>query len=66
MALATNLRVDYDQMDDILVRIGKANGVPQRMNMWKDIGTQSIPQKVDGDTNFNIDPTSRVIQTPIF
>jgi hypothetical protein len=53
-------------MDDILVRIAKANGVPQRKDMGKDIGTQAIPQKVDGDTNSNIDPTSQVIQIPIF
>jgi hypothetical protein len=36
------------------------------MNMGKDIGTRVIPQKVDGDTNSNIDPTSWVIQIPIF
>ncbi len=66
MALATSLRVDYDWMDDILVIIAKANGVPQRMDMGKDIGTQAILQKVDGDTNSNMDPTSWVIQIPIF
>ncbi len=66
LALATSLRVDYDQIDDILVKIAKANSVPQRMDMGKDIGTQAIPQKVDDDTNSNIDPTSRVIQIPIF
>ncbi len=55
------LRVDYDRMDDILAKIAKANGVLQRMDTGKNIGTQAIPQKVDGDTNSNIDPTSRVI-----
>jgi len=48
-------------MDDILAKIAKANGVLQRMDTRKNIGTQAIPQKVDGDTNSNIDPTSRVI-----
>jgi hypothetical protein len=48
-------------MDDILAKIAKANGVLQRMDTGKNIGTQAIPQKVDGDTNSNIDPTSRVI-----
>jgi hypothetical protein len=53
-------------MDDILVEIAKADGVLQKMDMGKDISTQSIPQKADRDTNFNIDPTSQVIQIPIF
>jgi len=53
-------------MEDILVGIAKVDGVPQGMDMGKDIGTQVNPQKVDGDTNSNTNPTSSAIQVPIF
>jgi hypothetical protein len=53
-------------MDDILVGTEKVDGVPQGMDMGKHIGTQVNPQKVDGDTNSNINLTSLAIQVPIF
>ncbi len=53
-------------MDDILVGTAKVDGIPQGMDMGKDIGTQVNPQKVDGDTNSNTNPTSPAIQVPVF
>jgi hypothetical protein len=53
-------------MDDILVGTAKVDGIPQGMEMGKDIGTQVNPQKVDGDTNSNTNPISPTIQVPIF
>jgi hypothetical protein len=38
----------------------------QGMDMGKDIGTQVNPQKVDGDTHSNTDPTSPTIQVLVF
>jgi hypothetical protein len=52
-------------MDDILVGIAKVDGIPQRIDMGKDIGAQVNPQKV-GDTNSNTKPTSPTIQVLVF
>jgi len=53
-------------MDDIIVRTTKVDGIPHGMDMGKNIGTQVNPQEVDGDTNFNTDSTSPVIQVLVF
>jgi hypothetical protein len=56
----------YNQMDDIIVKTAKVDGIPQEMDMGKNIGTQVNPQKVDGDTNSNTNPTSQAIQHLVF
>jgi hypothetical protein len=53
-------------MDDITVKTAKVDGIPQEMDMGKNIGTQVNPQKVDGDTNSNTNPTSLAIQHLVF
>lgn len=58
--------IQYDGMDDIIVRTAKTNGIPQGMDMAKDIGTQVNHEEVDGNTNDNTDPTSPAIQVVVF